>query len=121
MQAKAAGTRDPFLEGKRERHAATLECRLGGECYCARRLLSPPISRWDDGLMSALDKPRSARLFTLGFDKRDLEEYLALLRQAGIDVVVDVRDVPWSHKLLEPLLANHKRVCLTCSERDPRD
>jgi hypothetical protein len=182
MHAWPAGTRDPFLEGKRERHAATLGCRLVGECYCARWPLSPPISRWEDGFMSAVDKRTSARLFTLGYEKRSLEEYLSLLRQAAIDVVVDVRDVPWNHKpgfsrqpladalaaagieyvhagfagnpkalrsqasdnaqalklyadhlrqhpeildeldaLLESLLANHQRLCLTCFERVPRE
>ena len=40
----------------------------------------------------------SGQLHTLGYEKRSLEEFLALLRQAGIDVVVDVRDTPWSHK-----------------------
>lgn len=37
-------------------------------------------------------------IFTFGYEKRSLEEFLALLRRARIDVVLDVRDVPWSHK-----------------------
>jgi uncharacterized protein (DUF488 family) len=41
---------------------------------------------------------RPGQLHTLGYEKRSLEEFLALLRQAGIGVVVDVRDTPWSHK-----------------------
>lgn len=40
----------------------------------------------------------SAELFTLGYEKRTLEQFLDLLRERRIDVVVDVRDVPWSHK-----------------------
>ena len=123
-----------------------------------------------------------ATLSTLGYEKRTLEDFLRLLREERIDVVVDVRDVPWSHKpgfskrplsealtaagfeyvhagfagnpkalrssarsndealrlyaehlkshpeileqldaLLVPLLANGKRMCLICFERDPRD
>ena len=38
------------------------------------------------------------RLHTLGYEKRTLEAFLAILGEAGIDVVVDVRDTPWSHK-----------------------
>jgi uncharacterized protein (DUF488 family) len=41
---------------------------------------------------------RPGQLHTLGYEKRSPEEFLALLRQAGIGVVVDVRDTPWSHK-----------------------
>ena len=37
-------------------------------------------------------------VFTLGYEKRTLEEFLRVLREERIDVVVDVRDVPWSHK-----------------------
>jgi uncharacterized protein (DUF488 family) len=37
-------------------------------------------------------------VFTLGYEKRSLDEFLRLLRKERIDLVVDVRDVPWSHK-----------------------
>jgi uncharacterized protein (DUF488 family) len=37
-------------------------------------------------------------LYTLGYEKRTLPEYLTILRQHRIDVVIDVRDVAWSHK-----------------------
>jgi uncharacterized protein (DUF488 family) len=37
-------------------------------------------------------------LFTLGYQKRDLEEFMGLLRAASINVLVDVRETPWSHK-----------------------
>ena len=37
-------------------------------------------------------------VFTLGYEKRTFEEFLRVLREERIDVVVDVRDVPWSHK-----------------------
>jgi uncharacterized protein (DUF488 family) len=40
----------------------------------------------------------SEQLHTLGYEKRTLEAFLAILREASIDVVVDVRDTPWSHK-----------------------
>jgi uncharacterized protein (DUF488 family) len=37
-------------------------------------------------------------LYTLGYEKRSVAEFLAILRRHGIDTVIDVRDVPWSHK-----------------------
>ena len=40
----------------------------------------------------------SIRLHTIGYEKRSLDEYLELLQDAGITVVVDVRQTAWSHK-----------------------
>ena len=37
-------------------------------------------------------------LYTLGYQLRSPAEYFALLNAATIDVLIDVRDVPWSHK-----------------------
>lgn len=37
-------------------------------------------------------------LFTLGYQQRSLDEFVALLRSADIDVLVDVRETAWSHK-----------------------
>jgi len=37
-------------------------------------------------------------LYTLGYQQRDLDEYIELLVAAKIGVVVDVRETPWSHK-----------------------
>jgi uncharacterized protein (DUF488 family) len=37
-------------------------------------------------------------LYTLGYQKRTQEEFFELLRAAGVAVLVDVRDVAWSHK-----------------------
>ena len=37
-------------------------------------------------------------LFTIGYEKRTLDQYLAILVAAGIRVVVDVRETAWSHK-----------------------
>ena len=39
-----------------------------------------------------------ATLFTLGSEGRTLEEIERLLRAERVDAVLDVRDVPWSHK-----------------------
>lgn len=39
-----------------------------------------------------------ATLYTIGYQQRSLEEYIAVLRGAGIDVLVDVRETAWSHK-----------------------
>jgi len=37
-------------------------------------------------------------LYTIGYQQRDLDEYIELLREAAIDVIVDVRETAWSHK-----------------------
>ena len=39
-----------------------------------------------------------ATLYTLGYQQRSIDDYIALLREATITVVVDVRDTAWSHK-----------------------
>jgi uncharacterized protein (DUF488 family) len=37
-------------------------------------------------------------LFTIGYEKRTITEFIAILEREHIDAVVDVRDVAWSHK-----------------------
>jgi len=37
-------------------------------------------------------------LFTLGYEKRTIEEFIRLLKAAGVDVLMDVRETAWSHK-----------------------
>lgn len=37
-------------------------------------------------------------LFTLGYEKRSLDEFIELLCRARIDVLIDVRETAWSHK-----------------------
>lgn len=37
-------------------------------------------------------------LTTIGYEKRSLDEYLELLLEHGVEVVVDVRETAWSHK-----------------------
>ena len=37
-------------------------------------------------------------LLTLGYEGRTPEEFVRLLRAERVDAVLDVRDVPWSHK-----------------------
>jgi uncharacterized protein (DUF488 family) len=37
-------------------------------------------------------------LFTLGYEKRTINEFIEILDEAKVDVLIDVRDVPWSHK-----------------------
>lgn len=37
-------------------------------------------------------------LFTIGYEKRSIDEFIAILQREAIDAVVDVRDVAWSHK-----------------------
>ncbi len=37
-------------------------------------------------------------LCTIGYEKRSLDEYLHLLLEHGVEVVLDVRETAWSHK-----------------------
>jgi uncharacterized protein (DUF488 family) len=37
-------------------------------------------------------------LYTLGYERRELAEFLKILVDADIDVLVDVRETAWSHK-----------------------
>jgi uncharacterized protein (DUF488 family) len=37
-------------------------------------------------------------LFTLGYQQRTLDEFVSILVDSGIDVLVDVRETAWSHK-----------------------
>jgi uncharacterized protein (DUF488 family) len=37
-------------------------------------------------------------LFTLGYQKRSIDEFVELARSAEIDVLIDVRETAWSHK-----------------------
>lgn len=37
-------------------------------------------------------------LYSLGYEKRSLAEFISILRERDIDVVVDVRETAWSHK-----------------------
>ena len=39
-----------------------------------------------------------ALIHTIGYEKRTLAEYIGLLQDAGVTLVVDVRQVAWSHK-----------------------
>lgn len=42
--------------------------------------------------------PEPPPLLTLGYEGRTLEEFVQLLRAERVSAVLDVRDVPWSHK-----------------------
>lgn len=37
-------------------------------------------------------------LCTIGYEKRSLDEYIDLLLESGVEVVLDVRETAWSHK-----------------------
>jgi len=66
-------------------------------------------SKWDRDSASALTRPRHARrrsasgrdvpaLLTLGYQQRTINEFIGLLVEAEVDLLVDVRETPWSHK-----------------------
>lgn len=37
-------------------------------------------------------------IYTIGYEGLDIEDFLALLRQSGVDTVVDIRELPLSRK-----------------------
>lgn len=39
-----------------------------------------------------------ATIFTLGYQMRSVDEFVQILRDSAIDVLVDVRETAWSHK-----------------------
>ena len=39
-----------------------------------------------------------ASVYTLGYQMRSLDDYISELQGAGVDLVVDVRETPWSRK-----------------------
>ena len=43
-------------------------------------------------------RPKPAGLYTLGYEKRTLDQFIAILATSSIDIVVDVRETAWSHK-----------------------
>lgn len=43
-------------------------------------------------------RPPSPALYSLGYQLRSVDEFVQVLSRAGVDVVVDVREVPWSRK-----------------------
>jgi uncharacterized protein (DUF488 family) len=42
--------------------------------------------------------PARSSLFTIGYQQRSIDELIAILSDAKVDVLVDVRDVAFSHK-----------------------
>lgn len=43
-------------------------------------------------------KKRTPQIFTLGYEQRNINEFVELLREQEIDVLIDVRETAWSHK-----------------------
>ncbi len=43
-------------------------------------------------------EPSARRVYTLGHSSRSAEEVIAALREAGVEVVADVRSAPWSRR-----------------------
>ena len=71
--------------------------------WCARRTPAPPAAtatpRRDRGCRARARRGRElTELLTLGYEGRTLEDFVRLLRAERVGVVLDVRNVPWSHK-----------------------
>lgn len=47
---------------------------------------------------SCMQSETSAPVFTLGYQLRSIDQYVAELVDADVQLVVDVRETPWSHK-----------------------
>lgn len=43
-------------------------------------------------------KKTTPQIFTVGYEQRDIREFVQLLRGEKIDVLLDVRETAWSHK-----------------------
>jgi uncharacterized protein (DUF488 family) len=43
-------------------------------------------------------KKTTPRVFTLGYEQRNLREFTQLLLAEGVDILIDVRETAWSHK-----------------------
>jgi uncharacterized protein (DUF488 family) len=56
-------------------------------------MVSYPITRSGD----ACDSQR-LNLYTLGYQGVDVDSYVQKLKAAGVGIVADVRETPWSHK-----------------------
>lgn len=41
---------------------------------------------------------KASTIYTIGYEKRSIDEYVELLVASRIDAVVDVRETPWSYK-----------------------
>ena len=37
-------------------------------------------------------------IYTLGYQQRTIEEFVALACEAGVEIIIDVRETAWSHK-----------------------
>jgi len=56
-------------------------------------MLSNPITRSGDGC-----DDHGLNLYTLGYQGVDVNVYVQKLKAAGVGIVADVRETPWSHK-----------------------
>ena len=52
-----------------------------------------PITRSGDCCVSF-----TLNLYTLGYQRVDVNTYVLKLKSAGVGIVADVRETPWSHK-----------------------
>lgn len=43
-------------------------------------------------------KKTTTQVFTLGYEQRNISQFLKLLREMRVDVLIDVRETAWSHK-----------------------
>lgn len=50
----------------------------------------------DDG--GGMQGPTDLRLFTIGYQLRSADEVVSELVEAGVDVLIDVRETPWSYR-----------------------
>lgn len=52
---------------------------------------------------------RTGKVFSIGYQERSLDDFLALLSQHKVDILVDVRETPWSYR------REYARTALTAS------
>lgn len=37
-------------------------------------------------------------IYTIGYEKRNIQEYISILKKAKVQTLIDVRETPWSYK-----------------------
>lgn len=38
------------------------------------------------------------KVFTLGYEKRNIEEFISVLKKANVQILIDIRETAWSYK-----------------------
>src|SRR5436190_8037431 len=88
----------PRISDSRTRKPASASCQAASEPA------SPPPTTWMSKVISravSLQSPRYPavmRIFTIGYEGATMDEFLAVLKAAGVERLIDVRALPLSRR-----------------------